>query len=216
LKTIYTIPGIGTTEKLFQNISITNYKLKALAWPETKKEYTMIEYAQEFLKQIETTQPVYLMGVSFGGMLCSQISDLIPVEKIILISSCKTNKQFPFFVKFMRVFPIYKLVPDSLIKWSAKTIRGIFGFDKAFDKTLLEMIESMPKNYFNHCISYIVNWNKQSDSKTNFVQLHGTSDFFIPPKRIKNCILVKGGSHSMIINKANELNIILNKKLNGQ
>ncbi|MDX2172382.1 MAG: hypothetical protein SFY56_04635 [Bacteroidota bacterium] len=215
MKIIYTIPGIGATEKLFQNISIPNYKLKVLNWPEPKKEFTMQDYAREFLKQINTSQPVYLMGVSFGGMLCSQISDYIPTEKIILISSCKTKKQFPFLLKLNRILPIYKIISDDFIKWLAKSKRRMLGFDKSFDKTLLEMIESMPKNYFKNCIGYIINWDKESDNKTNLIQIHGTNDLLLPHKKIENCILVQGGSHTMVISKAFEINLILNEQLNG-
>jgi len=213
LKTIYAIPGIGATDKLFQNIATPNYQLKVLDWPLPKKEYSLKDYAKEFLKQIDASKPFYLIGVSFGGMLCSEIGDIISAEKIILISSCKTNKEFPLLLKISKLIPLYKLIPDSLIKYLAKTKRRFLGFDKSFDGTLLEMINSMPKNYFKYCVSYILNWDKTIDNKTNSIQIHGTNDNLLLCKKIKNCIKIEGGTHTMVLSKAKEINVILNKVL---
>lgn len=215
MKIIYAIPGIGTTEKLFQYIKIPNYEIKVLNWPIPKKEYTMADYAREFLNQIDSSSPVYLMGVSFGGMLCSQISDFIPCEKIILISSCRDNSQFPFLLRFAKTIPLYKLISENFLAFLAKSQRWILGRKKSLDPMFIAMINQMPKNYFKYCIGYIVNWDKTSDKKENLIQIHGTKDRLLPYKRIESCISVEGGGHVMIISKAIEINLILNSELNN-
>ena len=38
-------------------------------------------------REIDTSRNPILIGLSFGGMMCIEIAKLIPVEKVILISS---------------------------------------------------------------------------------------------------------------------------------
>jgi len=213
LEIIYAIPGLGTTKELYRGISIPNYEVKVLDWPEPKPNYTLKEYATKFIEQINTNAPVTLMGVSFGGMLCSELAEQIQTKKVILISSCKDVSEFPFLLRTLKVFPFHKLVSDKLVRFLAGTKRRFLGFERSFDKIFFEMIQQRPDKYFACAISYIISWDKK-ESKTNFIRIHGTSDKLLP-----NCNqqfnLVKGGSHAMVLNKATEINVILNKELNG-
>lgn len=213
MEIIYAIPGLGTTKELYRNISIPNYEIKVLFWPEPKANYTLKDYAERFLVQIDTTVPVNLMGVSFGGMLCSELAEQIKTKKVILISSCKDISEFPFLLKALRIIPFHKLVSDKLVRFLAGTKRRFLGFEKSFDKIFFEMIQQMPPDYFSNAINYIINWDKKA-SKIEFIRIHGTSDKLLPNKN-KRYHLVKGGSHAMVLNKANEINVILNKELNG-
>ncbi len=214
MEIIYAIPGLGTTKELYSGISIPNYEIKVLDWPEPKTEYTLKEYATKFIEQIDTTGPVNLMGVSFGGMLCSEIAEQVETKKVILISSCKDISEFPFLLKALKTFPIHKLFSDKLFRYLARSKRRILGFKKPSDKLFFEMINKMPENYFPICINYIVNWDKKL-SKTKFIRIHGNADWLLPCSNIKDFNAVDKGSHIMILNQPNEINIILNKELNG-
>lgn len=213
MEIIYAIPGLGTTKELYRYISVPNYEIKVLDWPEPKANYILKDYAEKFLVQIDITGPVNLMGVSFGGMLCSELAEQIKTKKVILISSCKDVSEFPFLLKALRIIPFHKLVSDKLVRFLAGTKRRFLGFERSFDKIFFEMIQQMPPGYFSNAINYIINWDKK-ESKMEFIRIHGTSDKLLPNKN-KSYHLVKGGSHAMILNKASEINVILNKELNG-
>lgn len=214
MQTIYAIPGLGTTKELFKNISILNYEIKVLDWPEPKKDYTLKDYSKQFLKQMDSSKPITLMGVSLGGMLCSELAEETQTNKIILISSCKDTSEFPFLLKALKFFPVHKLLPDKLVRFLAGTKRRFLGFEKSFDRIFFEMIQQMPKNYFRYCINYIINWDK-IESQKEFIRIHGTADKLLPNEKGKNFHFIKGGSHVMILTKAKEINAILNKELNG-
>ncbi len=213
METIYAIPGLGTTKELYRGIAIPNYEIKVLDWPEPKANYTLKEYATKFIEQIDTTEPVNLMGVSFGGMLCSELAEQIKTKHVILISSCKDISEFPFLIKVLKVLSFHKLVSDKLVRFLAGTKRRFLGFERSFDKIFFEMIQQMPPGYFSNAINYIIKWDKK-ESSTNFIRIHGTSDKLLP-NRNRKFNLVKGGSHAMVLTKANEINTILNKELNG-
>lgn len=207
MKIIYAIPGIGTTKELFQNISIAGYELKVLEWPVPKKEFTLSDYARQFIKQIDTSVPVNLLGVSFGGMLCSELANMIPVQNVILISSCKTSLEFPPLLRFLKTVPLHRLFSENGFKTLSK-----IGFKKALQPIFVEMIDSMPPGYFSCCIRYIINWNKK-EHWPGIVSIHGTADRLLRYNNIKNAQAVTNGSHVMVLYNADEINTILNQQL---
>lgn len=214
MQTIYAIPGLGTDKELYRNIAIPNYQLKVLDWPQPEKNLSLEEYAAKFIPQINQSEPVNLIGVSFGGMLCAELAEQIKTNKVILISSCRNSSEFPYLLKALNYFPVHKLVPDGLVRLLAKSKRRFLGFEKSFEPTFVKMIDSMPGLYFSSCIRYIISW-KRSTNTANIVQIHGMLDKLLFPRKINDFYAIEKGSHSMVLNRANEINDILNKEFNG-
>lgn len=214
MEIIYAIPGLGTTKELFQNISVPGYELKILSWPEPDKNLDLPGYAARFLPQIDLSRPVNLLGVSFGGMICSELAERIPVNKVILISSNKNNSEFPAILKLLKLLPVYKLFPDKIVRLVAKTKRKFLGFEKSFEPVFFQMIDQMPEHYFARCIRYIIGWKRTSNT-VPIIQIHGTSDKLLLHKKVGHAYAIQNGSHSMVLARANEINVILNNELNG-
>ncbi len=214
MKCIYAIPGLGTTEELFQNISVLNFKIIVLKWPQPKENYSLKEYAACFLSQIDVSKPSILMGVSFGGMLCSELAEIVSTDKVILISSCKDQSEFPLSLKIIRALSLNRLFSERTLRRIIKSSRGLLGFEKAFEPCFYEMIDKMPKDYFSNSANYILNWRKNKSTQS-FVRIHGTRDRLLNYFDKTKFYLINGGSHAMVLNRANEINSILNKELNG-
>lgn len=210
MKKVYAIPGLGCTKELFQNILIPNYELVVLNWPETTSGESLKAYAQKFLSQINTKDKVNLMGVSFGGMICSELADLIETDKVVLISSTKNNKQFPFLLKFLKAVPLYYLINNYFFTVGGQLKRKILGFDDFYSKLFSEMMSSMSPNYFRNAINIIVNWQRE-ENNSKIIQIHGSNDKLMPVKLINPDYLIKDGSHAMVLTRAKEINLILNK-----
>lgn len=213
MEILYAIPGLGTDKELYRNLSINGYQLKILDWPLPEKNLSLREYASRFLPQIDSSKPVTLLGVSFGGMLCAELAEQVKTNKVFLISSCRNRNEFPVTLKTLKYIPVYKLVPDKAVRLLAKTKRKFLGFEKSFEPVFQRMIDSMPENYFACCISYIINWERMSNS-ANIIQIHGSSDKLLY-KKATTSYTIKDGSHSMVLNRADEISAILTKELNG-
>ena len=110
---MYAIPGLGTTQELFINIRIKNTEIIVLDWPIPSANDTMQSYAKKFLPLIDTSNPFYLMGVSFGGMICTELSKLISPVKTFLISTCKTRQELPWFIKTLKHIPIHLVLSEK-------------------------------------------------------------------------------------------------------
>jgi surfactin synthase thioesterase subunit len=211
MATIYAIPGFACTELLYQNIKLPGHKIIILSWPVPQKEFTLKDYAKQFLSQIDTREPFYLMGVSFGGMLCVELSQFVKAEKLILISSAKNSREIPVYLKMLRYFPMHLWLSENMHKKIAVLCRGIIGFPKEFVPQFKTMLNSMPMNYFHYCSTYIVNW-RQKETPANVVHLHGNADRLLWYFKIKKPdYTIKEGNHAMVVFKAEEINNILAK-----
>ena len=61
------------------------------------------------------------------------------------------------------------------------------------------------KKYLDWAIEHVLIWNrKKTDDKV--IHIHGDADDVFPIKNIKNCIVVKGGTHAMILFKYKWMN----------
>lgn len=207
--TVYAIPGLGTTAELFSFVSLTNYRIVVLQWPQTKAGMSLQEYAKLFLSQIDTSKSFVLMGVSFGGMICSELSHILTPQKTILISSCKNKNEFPFLLRILKWLPIYKLVPENVVRKLAKNSTWLLGFENDYQDEFFTMLHSMPKNYFRHSIAMIVNWG-QTKMPLNTYHIHGKKDRLLLCKNVKADKVIEDGTHAMIIYHAKEISDIIN------
>lgn len=210
---IYAIPGLGTTKKLYVNTKIKGVEIIVLDWPTPEKNDTMQSYARKFLPQINTNVPFCLLGVSFGGMLCTELSKIISPQKTFLISSCKSRKELPWFIKTLKYISLHKIVSEKQHRKMAYQGRWIIGFGKAYIPEFLGMVNSMTQNYFKYCIHIIVNWDR-TEFPENVVHIHGNTDRLLWYKYVKADYTIHNGSHAMIVFQAEEINKIIEKELN--
>ena len=210
---MYAIPGLGTTQELFINIRIKNTEIIVLDWPIPSANDTMQSYAKKFLPLIDTSNPFYLMGVSFGGMICTELSKLISPVKTFLISTCKTRQELPWFIKTLKHIPIHLVLSEKYHRKLAYQGRWFIGFGAAYIPEFLGMVNQMKENYFTYCIHIIVNWNN-TIAPNNTIHIHGTNDNLISHKNVKADYLIKDGSHAMVVFRAEEINAFLEKQIN--
>ena len=209
---IYAIPGLGTTEKLYENIAIKDVEIIVLKWPMPEKSDNMQSYARKFLPQINTEIPFCLMGVSFGGMLCVELSEMISPKKIFLISTSKKRNELPWFIRLFKNIPLHKIISEKQHRKMAYEGRWLIGFGKAYIPAYLGMINSMKDDYFKNCINIIVNWDRKVLPE-NFVHIHGDADRLLQFKYVKPNYTVRNGSHAMIVFQAEEICKIIEKEI---
>lgn len=209
---IYAIPGLGTTEKLYTNLNIKGVEIIVLKWPTPEKNDTMQSYAKKFLPQIDTSHDFCLLGVSFGGMLCTELSNLISPKKLFLISSSKCRSELPWFIRFFKYVPLHKMISEKTHRKMAYEGRWFIGFGSALIPEYLGMINSMTENYFKNCINIIVNWDRKELPK-NYIHIHGDADRLLLYKYVKANYTIAQGSHAMVVFQAEEIGKIINMEL---
>ncbi len=213
---VYFVPGLAASPLIFERIVLPDdfFEMHFLEWIIPDKNEAIEKYAKRMLEQVKHDNPV-LIGVSFGGIIVQEMAKWIPVQKLIVISSVKSNTEFPRRMKWARSTRIYKLLPT---KW-VSNIELLAKF--AFGKTVVHRMDLYKKYlsvrnpvYLDWALEQIILWKQQSQI-SGIVHIHGDKDDVFPIKYIANCIVVKGGTHILILNKYKWLNenlpeIILN------
>lgn len=209
MKHLYCISGFGADERVFANLSFSNYKVHFIPWLIPVKKESLTAYAKRMSENIKHENPV-LLGLSFGGMMCIEIAKIIKTKKVILISSVKSSREMPRWMRLAGKSRIHNIFPLR----SFRLFEPIQNYNLGItNKAELDLVREYRKNigqrYTDWAANEIVNW--QNDwQPDNMVHIHGTNDHMFPIKKIKADYIIKGGGHFMIMNKAAEINEVLN------
>lgn len=204
---VYFMPGLAASPTIFENIKLPEdeFEIIFLEWFVPFNKESLEDYALRMTKNIKHENPV-LIGVSFGGILVQEMAKRIKVHKTIIISSVKSNKEFPRRMKIAKSTMAYKLIPTQLLSNVEALAKYAFGNTVTKRLELYEKYLHMrDKKYLDWAIESIILW-KNDKADENVVHIHGLEDEIFPIKYISNCIPVKGGTHIMIINKYKWLN----------
>ncbi len=212
---IYLFPGQGSDKRLFSKFKFdTRYTVHHISYPIPQKGINLKEFAYQVSKQIDTSQSYVLIGVSLGGMICSELTDTLHPQKTIIISSAKCRKELPTRYKFQKYIPINRLIPARLVYWGAKILQPIVEPDRNLEKeTFKSMLDVKSPKYLKRTANMIINWNKMAYSD-KIIHIHGTNDHTLPLKHIKVDYTIKNGSHMMALTKGEEINELIMQILN--
>ena len=213
---VYFMPGLAASIAIFERIKLpeSEFEMFFLEWEIPNEKETLQEYAKRMTKKIVHENPV-LIGVSFGGILVQEMADFISVRKIIIISSVKSNLEFPKRMTLAKSTKAYKLIPISLVQNIESLAK--FSFGKKVNERLKlyeKFLSVRDKRYLDWAIEQVVLWERKVVN-ADVVHIHGDADDVFPIKYIKDCIVVTGGTHVMILNKYRWLNANLPKIILG-
>ncbi|HEX2683917.1 MAG TPA: alpha/beta hydrolase [Ferruginibacter sp.] len=212
MKTIYCISGLGADERAFSKLKIEGYKLQVIRWLMPERSETLEHYAERMRESITENDPI-LMGLSFGGMVCTEIAKQIPVNRIILISSVKSSKEIPFWMKLVSALRLHKIFPLKSTPLTQPFQNRMLGVQTAEEKALVACFRrEVDLPYTNWAVDKAINW-KNEWQHPNTCHIHGTDDHMFPIKNIKPTYTVKKAGHFMIMNRADEVSRYINKVL---
>lgn len=213
---VYFMPGLAASTSIFERIELPKdqFEMFLLEWMLPNPKEFLVDYVIRLSESIKHKNPV-LIGVSFGGVIVQEMAKVIPVRKVIIISSVKSNKEFPRRLKIAKSTKVYKLLPTGLVQNVEALSKFAYGDTvkqrlKLYDRYLCVR----DKCYLDWAIETIILWDR-TQADPNVIHIHGDADDVFPIKYIKDTIVVKGGTHIMILNKFKWLNenlpkIILN------
>ena len=205
---VYFMPGLAASSIIFENIKLPEdtFEMHFLEWFVPKPKESLEAYALRMTKEIKHKEPV-LIGVSFGGILVQEMSKHIETRKTIIISSVKTNKEMPSRMKIAKKTLAYKLIPTSLLSNVELLVKYAFGDNIIASRLKLyeKYLSVRDKKYLDWAIESVILWSRTKPDE-DIIHIHGDADAVFPIQNIKNAIIVKGGTHIMIINKYKWLN----------
>jgi pimeloyl-ACP methyl ester carboxylesterase len=210
MKELFLLSGLGADKRVFDFLDLSDYNIHHVSWIPPLPKESMTAYAFRLLPQITSDKPV-LIGVSFGGMIALEIAQLISVEKVILISSARSPKAVPSYLKLIPRLRLEKWLRPASFKKPNKIFFWLFGVTKKEHKALLAAIMKDTDEIFLMWAMYtITQWNNITSSD-QVIQIHGTKDRILNVQSAD--YLVNGGGHLMVVTQATEISSILKKVL---
>jgi len=209
MKTIYCISGLGADERAFAKLKVNGYALQVIPWLMPESGETIEHYAQRMRAGITEKEPI-LMGLSFGGMICTEIAKQIPVSKIIIISSIKSSKELPWWMRTVATLKLHKIIPLRSTKLTQPIQNKMLGIQSEEEKSLVYALRrkaDLP--YTNWAVHQAINW-KNDWQHPHIYHIHGDNDYMFPIKNIKADYTIKNAGHFMIMNRAAEVSDCIN------
>lgn len=201
---IYFLSGLGADESVFSALDLPGVDRIYLNWMEPLPKESIEAYAQRMADRITEPTPV-IIGLSFGGMMAIEIAKLIPVQQLILISSAKTAKELPPYFRVCRYVPLHKLLPLQSVAYSNRLMGFFFGVrTRAQKERLKSIIRNTIQGFNQWAINALVNWKNQQINAPVF-HIHGNADKLLPLSFVRPDIIIEGGNHFMIVQKAKEI-----------
>lgn len=207
---VYFISGLGADERVFQFLDLPGIEKIYIKWIDPQDQESLASYSKRLITQIELTEDVILLGISFGGIIAQEIAKIIPCKKVLIVSSIKSPQEFSWQLSLVSSCRIYKLFPAKILKWSnLLTADYYFSTTSKKESQLLhQIIKETDNRFMLWAIDRLMTW-KNTNPQKNIIHIHGTSDRIFPISPIKSDIKVQGGGHFMMVNKSVELSKII-------
>lgn len=212
MKQIYIFSGLGVDKRVFQFLDFTGFEVTFIKWIKPDVNESIEAYAKRLATQITARTPI-LIGLSFGGMVATEVAKFVSTEKVILIASAKTYREVPIYYRWAGYLKLHKLLPTTLLKQHTFVSNWAFGIESEADKILLEeILKDLDEDFLKWAIDKIMCW-KNTAIHPGTVHIHGDNDHILPLHFANANLIVKGGGHFMTVNKAKEITKLLRSLL---
>lgn len=208
MKSLFLFSGLGADHRVFQFLDLSGFNVTYIKWLEPQARESMQQYAARLAAQINVERPV-LVGLSFGGMMAMEVAKHIATEKIVLISSAKTQKEIPPYFRLAGKLKLNKIVALRAAKTPNAIAYRMMGAETTAEKNLMKTIltETDPV-FFKWAIDKVVTWNNKV-LHDNVVHIHGTKDLLLPHRFVKADFSIANGTHLMTVQHAKEVSEML-------
>lgn len=206
---VYFITGLGADKSVFQLLRLNYCAPIFVDWIKPMRKETLQHYALRLVDEYNIPFNAVIVGLSFGGMLATEIAKACPAAKVILLSSAKTAKEIPAFYKLGKYLPVYKWVPAGIQKLIMLAQEGRFGVRSTQGKLIYRQVVKQADISFNTwAIWALIHWNNKYIPPT-ITHIHGTNDKILPYKLVKANITLMHGGHLMVMENAGAVSDIL-------
>lgn len=174
---------------------------------------TLQSYALRIFEGCIRDEHATIVGLSLGGMLATEIAKAHPGTKVIIIASCKTYKEIPYYLRFWRHLPVYKFTSRNSMKVTGRIVLRLLGARGEKQRQLQLQILKDANPYFTRwALDAVVKWTNATVPK-NVTHIHGTADKLLPYRFVKADHTVIDGEHVLVMDRAPELSVLLRELL---
>lgn len=209
----YFISGLGADRRVFYRIQLpSGYEPVHLEWIDPLPTEKFSDYARRFSSLIKPDEDFILIGLSFGGMLVSELGRIISPRKIIIISSISCYNELPWYFRLAGKLRLHKVLSPTMYKQMTLLNRFMGPGNQEMKQIVYDYVKKTDPQFIRWSLNQILHWS-QSKRLSGLVHIHGSSDHLLPCRYTQADYIVQKGGHLMVMNKPREVNQILNEIL---
>jgi pimeloyl-ACP methyl ester carboxylesterase len=214
---VYFLSGLGADKRVFSLLKLDDqFIIHHIEWIKPLKKETLAHYAGRLVTQIDTTQQFQLVGLSFGGIIASELSDIVHPEQIVIISSTPTGAPISKFYRGLVKFLLLSPFSAPLLKSTNSFTYKFFGANTPELKSLLkDILRDTDSKFLKWALIRMSSWERKTKAE-NLYHIHGSADRLISIKLVKPDVVIEGGGHLLVYAQAEQISAILNKKLKSE
>ncbi len=211
---VYFFNGIGNNSAIFSKLKLNkSIQPVFVIYPNPEQKEKWEAYIKRLSKIIDVNEPFALVGLSFGGLVITELSKILNPQKLVYISSITTRKELPLFYKLSGNWRLYYLLPGWFKprKWMFNL--KLIGLKSETDRAILMRIfQTGEPRFTKWAIRQVITWNNDIEPK-NYIKIHGTKDDVLPLKNETYTTKIMGANHFMVLTHNNEVSAFLNQHL---
>jgi hypothetical protein len=210
---IYVVSGLGADFKVLEKINFPEqHEVVFIDWLIPLQNEDFLDYVKRMGEGIDGSEPFYLLGYSFGGILVQEIHKIKPARKVVILGSIKSDKEKSRLIKTGQITKLPKILPLQF--FNEKTTHVYSVFRKFFDPKnpkVLQYFKVRDPYYLKWSIEKIADWKFDEDPEV--IQILGDQDIVFPVKNSKPNYIIKGGTHLFPATRSKEVSTLLKEIL---
>ncbi len=209
---LYCISGLGGDERVFSFLDLKGVEVRYLNWLKPNMKETMEEYASRMAQFIDTTREFGIIGVSFGGMVGTEIAKMLNPKFLVLLSSAMTRDELPKLYKIGGKLGLYKLVRPVFLRWGQFAVNWIARTDQPDKRKLVnQMVKDSDPDFLRWSVKIGATWKNKE--RVEAIRIHGTKDNILPMRNFKADYIIHKGKHLIVMTHPKEVSDFLNNEL---
>lgn len=207
---IFALSGLGADDRVFKFLEL-EHELIPVLWLEPSSKESIIDYSKRLIVEygIDKEEHFGILGVSFGGLVAVEMSKILNPKFTVLISSVERKNELRSFFKLPGSVFFLKLLPKWMFMPPKPIARFLFGAENK--ELLYSILDDTNLTFAKWAVLELVSW-KNTNKLENLIKIGGSKDRILPPTG-KNGIIIDGGGHFMIVDKANQVSKIINREI---
>lgn len=208
---LYIISGLGADFKVMERLEFNDsVEVVFLDWLIPAQDENFEHYIKRMSEKVDASEPFYLLGYSFGGIVVQEIHKLKKAQKIVILGSIKSDSEKSRFIKAGSYTRIPKYLPVGF--FNDKNFTRYSVIRKFFDPSnpkIMQYFQVRDPYYLKWSIEKISDW--KCEECEDVIQILADKDIVFPIQNSKPDYVIKNGTHLFPATKSKEVSAILKK-----
>lgn len=197
---MYLLPGIGTDVGMYSQEWRSMPNVRLIDWRGCEDSVSLPSAARRLIDRFSIRDGSVVLGTSLGGMVACEISKVVDLKHLILVSSAVCKEEINAFLSF--IHPLVDVTPIKLVQQVVSKYPSDLA--KMFGKSNAQFTRSMCKAIFS--------WNGLGDNDISPIRIHGLHDKVIPLPSAVDCTI--DGGHCITMTHATDCIQFLKARIN--